>query len=675
METSFAAEPQLDPAVALPLDSLLEQRAAAQAKPPSLEEIFDQLRQDKTLRHGPLLAYPYRANKHAPLFFQDGALVPAGQTLLERLRAAKREGLDPDSLHLAQLEEGLEQLRTHEAWLADHRAKLPTPTPSEQARMRDASQKAPPVANAAPPQPPPTPGGDVPVEQMVSSLLDPAHGVEPGGVVEWYEAHRKGIEARAELGPKLDLLMSDALLTYAREMKYENPYAYVSATKPIKKKTKDTDPTYPTYAPAPDEETIHKGLATFFQDLLQARQDPAKLDSLWSSLEPQTGQYRKLTQALARYEELAAKGGWPTDLPLVPPGTRKDPIRYTREAPPEPGVIPALKRRLAAEGLYEGPTDTDEWSDAFDKALIDYSYTHQLSHDPPTINYDLVENMRVPVEWRVAQIKVTLEQWRKTRTVDDPYFVFVNLPDFHAEIWDKGERMMRFKVVVGSDETSRSETKGLHFPNETPQISGKFETLIFNPFWTVPKRIQRELDRKAAKDPDYYNKHNYEVVDGALRQKPGSKNALGRVKFLFPNDYDVYMHDTAEKKYFDRTFRAYSHGCMRVHNPYDFATFLLQREDPSWTLSKVKGQAESSKQFRYDLDQGPSIHIEYYTVQVDDEGKVQFLADIYNRAAKKIEEEHGLTFAKREPPKPEKKGKATLTPKPAAPADPEDNGP
>jgi murein L,D-transpeptidase YcbB/YkuD len=228
------------------------------------------------------------------------------------------------------------------------------------------------------------------------------------------------------------------------------------------------------------------------------------------------------------------------------------------------------------------------------------------------------------------------------------YYISINVPDFHAEVWDGGQRLKRFKVIVGSTRGYKDAKTGQwRYPNATPRFSDVMETIVFNPFWNVPPRIRRELQRKAEADPDYYERNNYEVLytnngHEMLRQKPGPGNALGQVKFLFPNEHDIYLHDTPRKDLFNNPVRAYSHGCMRVHEPLELAAFLLKREDESWTPGRARAIVRSGKQFRYSLRQGPEVHIEYRTVRADQEGRVHFLADIYEEDARYIAKTYNL---------------------------------
>jgi murein L,D-transpeptidase YcbB/YkuD len=213
--------------------------------------------------------------------------------------------------------------------------------------------------------------------------------------------------------------------------------------------------------------------------------------------------------------------------------------------------------------------------------------------------------------------------------------VFVNIPDFHAEVYSKGVRDLRFRVVVGNtSKTCDPKTQKWVMPNATPIQMAQMDHLIINPFWSVPERIvEEEFNPKIKKDPDWLVKNNYEIVtvkggNTWIRQKPGDTNALGRVKFIFPNRHNTYMHDTPSKKYFDYPVRAFSHGCVRVQDPMNFAHYLLNKEGLA-TPAEVDELLETMTQRKFTIKAPLPVFFEYYVVRVNDAGHTEFLADIY----------------------------------------------
>lgn len=378
-----------------------------------------------------------------------------------------------------------------------------------------------------------------------------------------------------------------------------------------------------------DDAIDAKVASAFASVLAKGADDGAGTKSHLASMRPPLDQYEKLIPVLARYEKIVAAGGWETEFARIPRPKPKKYVRYRPKGRVPGKLIPAIKRRLHVEGYYAPEDDEDAWNDEFEAALVEYRTTHQL-WPRVWIDWELRESLMVPAEFRVIQIKLALERMRRSRVADDSYYVHVVVPSFHAEVREDGKELMRFRVVVGGRQRYRERKTGeWKFPNATPLFSDKFETVVLNPYWTVPARLRKDLFKKQEKDPTFFETNGYEQIGAALRQKPGKLNALGRVKFLFPNDHHVYMHDTPRKDLFRSPMRAFSHGCVRVQDPLDFAWFLLSREGrEDLTERRVKRNAYGGGQFRYNLEHGPTIHIEYWTVAVED-GKVHFLEDIY----------------------------------------------
>jgi murein L,D-transpeptidase YcbB/YkuD len=251
-----------------------------------------------------------------------------------------------------------------------------------------------------------------------------------------------------------------------------------------------------------------------------------------------------------------------------------------------------------------------------------------------------MDSLNVPAIERWHQIRLSLQRWRETRVGPDEHYVHVNIPDFHAEVWRNGERDLRFRVVTGATRRKRDKkTKQVEYTHATPRFSATLQYIVFNPYWNVPPSIRRkELEPKLEENPDYYEEKNYEVVvdDNGyefVRQKPGPKNALGKVKFLFPNPYSVYLHDTPDKHLFDHPFRAYSHGCVRIQDPMKFAHYLLDLDgrlsDEERREEKLEEYYAKDTETWFRLRKPLPIHLEYFVVRVDDEGHANFLADLY----------------------------------------------
>ncbi|WP_417767160.1 L,D-transpeptidase family protein [Stappia sp.] len=239
----------------------------------------------------------------------------------------------------------------------------------------------------------------------------------------------------------------------------------------------------------------------------------------------------------------------------------------------------------------------------------------------------------------ISDIVANLERWRWMPRELGAFHIFVNIPEFKARLFRDGAQVYETRVVVGKSS------------NQTPVFSDMMDHVIVNPYWNVPYSIaSQELLPSIAADPSYLARRNYEVVAGGrvinagavdwssvnlrsvrIRQRPGGGNALGQIKFMFPNRHSVYLHDTPSKSLFARPSRAFSHGCVRVQDPFDFADALLQL-DPNWNAAKLKAMVGGSEK-RVDLTKSVPVHLAYFTAFVDEAGKLQRRPDIYGHNA------------------------------------------
>lgn len=396
---------------------------------------------------------------------------------------------------------------------------------------------------------------------------------------------------------ELDILLTDAVAEYADVMRFSNPVWAESLSESLAEVTSDTS-------------RIHGWLR---------------------DLPPPHEQYARLTKAWKRYVDFAQN-----------PATRWETLPKEVENLKASGpAVLALKNRLRAEGFWQ-----DEQSEAFgprlQAAIVEYQRTHQLA-EAGWITPETFRSMNVSVERRRDQIRVSLERWRESRIGHDRTFVHVNIPDFHAEVFQDGERAMRFRVVTGSTRTQwDAQRKENVLVSATPEMSSTIEHVVFNPYWNVPQGLRfSELEPKAKEDPEYFTTQGFEYVnDGGrifLRQNPGPMNALGQVKFMFPNQHDVYLHDTPDKHFFEYPVRAYSHGCVRVDEPMNLARHLVQTASP-WKISDIDIWMNRPSETWVRLTKPIPIHIEYVVVRVDDDGHVHFLADVYQRDQPRLQE-------------------------------------
>ncbi|HWM91361.1 MAG TPA: L,D-transpeptidase family protein [Thermoanaerobaculia bacterium] len=354
-------------------------------------------------------------------------------------------------------------------------------------------------------------------------------------------------------------------------------------------------------------------LETTLQD-----KDGAVMESL-RSLAPPNPRYARLRDALARYREIAAKGGWPS----VPAGLEMG----ARGA----GVL-ALRNRLAAEGdlavppAEEGqPAPPPVFDDAVAQAIARFQQRHGLDPDGKLGEGTLAE-LNVPVQDRIRQIELNLERWRWLPNSLGDSYIWVNVPEYRMELIDGGRKALDMAVVVGKQQS------------QTPVFSDQMEYLELNPAWNIPTSIaEEEILPKQASDPGYMARNNMEFVSSGgsqrIRQRPGPDNPLGQVKFMFPNEHDVYLHDSPADHLFSREERDFSHGCVRLERPVQLAEYLL-RDNPDWRGTRLREAIVSGEQRSIKLPKKLPVHILYFTAWVEDNGAIHFRKDVYGHDAK-----------------------------------------
>ncbi|HEX7186115.1 MAG TPA: L,D-transpeptidase family protein [Thermoanaerobaculia bacterium] len=337
---------------------------------------------------------------------------------------------------------------------------------------------------------------------------------------------------------------------------------------------------------------------------------------------PPSPEYARLRDALARYRQIAQSGGWPA-LPSgseLKPGARGEAVRR-------------LRARLAAEGdLASAPKPENgqaqpSGSDLYDPAVAQAVQRFQQRHGlEPTgkVGDETLEELNVPVERRIQQIQVNLERWRWLPADLGKRYIKVNIPEFRMELVENGRPVLGMRVIVGKAQQSR-----------TPAFSDKMEYIELNPWWNIPTGIAEE--EILPKGPGYLASSNIEVVqEGSttrLRQRPGPGNPLGQIKFMFPNDFDIYLHDTPADHLFAETERDFSHGCIRLEKPVTLAEYLL-RNDPDWPPLKLREAIVSGENRTVTLPKPLPVHLLYFTAWVDEDGTVQLHRDVYGHDAK-----------------------------------------
>jgi murein L,D-transpeptidase YcbB/YkuD len=375
------------------------------------------------------------------------------------------------------------------------------------------------------------------------------------------------------------------------------------------------------------------------QFLRQRVVDAQDVSAVLATTEPPFQGYRLELEALATYRRLAREDSG-EQLPVPAARVRRggeyqgvqrltELLRLLGDLPPDAVV----------------PTDETVYSGALEEAVKRFQSRHGLDTDG-RLGRATLEQLNTPLQRRVRQLQLSLERWRWVPHEFSHPPIVVNIPEFELRAWDEADRVgLSMKVIVGEA-----------FRHETPVFAKDMKYLVFWPYWNVPLSIQRrELVPKIIEDRDYLAKNGYEVTDnrgavvstgtvsdevleslrrgpGLVRQRPGPLNSLGPVVFMFPNEFDVYLHGTPAKELFSRSRRDFSHGCIRVEYPEKLAVWALH-EEPGWDERRVLSAMKGSVTIQVNLGHPIPVLVFYTTAVVTGDGTVKFLQDIYGHDA------------------------------------------
>jgi len=376
--------------------------------------------------------------------------------------------------------------------------------------------------------------------------------------------------------------------------------------------------------------------ATAQAGIIRRAQTVASLSALVESVVPTADYYELLRVQLLRYMELAGRGGWPEVLPGP----------TLRKGDRDPRVIGVRERLLVTGELVGGSTGPanqagDYFDDELEAAVKAFQELNGLESDGLVGKHTTAE-MNVPASTRVNQLRLSLERLRWVARDAGEDFIAVNIAGFRLSFFRNRHIVWTTRVMVGTPY------------RQTPLFRSDIKYVEFNPTWTIPPTILREDTLPALrKDPAYLASRNISVTDAAghkidpagidwtvyrktvpftLRQEPGPNNALGKVKFIFPNPHFVFMHDTPHKDLFKQPERTFSSGCIRVENALELAEMVLQ-DQPGFTPGYMQELVQSSQTRRVVLKKPLPVLILYLTAALDDSGKARFYRDIYQRDA------------------------------------------
>lgn len=327
------------------------------------------------------------------------------------------------------------------------------------------------------------------------------------------------------------------------------------------------------------------------------------------------GQYFLLKGELEKYREMEKKGGWKS--------ITLDPNVKSYKLGDNSNAIAQIRQRL----FVTGDISSDSKSTVYDKdlaeAILKYKKRSGILINS-TILPEHIKDMNVPVAQRIKTIIVNMERcrWITNDITKTKELIFVNIPAYQLTYFKEGKPVFRSDVVVG---------KALH---KTVVFSAPMKFIVFSPYWNVPESIlKREILPEIEKNGNYLAEHNMEWHGDYVRQKPGPENSLGKVKFLFPNSNNIYLHDTPAKSLFNKEDRAFSHGCIRVEKPKNLANLIL-KNDKNWNPAKIDSAMNSGEELIYTLQNKIPVYIGYFTAWVNADGILHFYEDIYNRDEK-----------------------------------------
>ena len=428
---------------------------------------------------------------------------------------------------------------------------------------------------------------------------------------------------RNALEQELDIFLTG---TY---MKWANDY-YRGVANPRDSKDK-------SWMVKPNKIKLHKALLSFLGE--------RKSRYNYYEFAPLHPEYDYLKKALAAYRAQERAGGWPA----LPAGLTLKPGQYSP-------AVAALRKRLlgnaaeATDNVAPPPAAaagqvSSTAALTYDASLVAAVKTFQLDaglNPDGIVGGSTLKQLNVSIGTRIDQLILNMERWRWLPKKFEPNYLLVNIPEYTLHVMEDNKEAFNMRVIVG---------KVLH---ETPVFSDKMEYVVLAPYWNVPfSIIDNELRSKLVADPNYLDRLDMEVVKGygkkatavdpasidwasvtqenfkfTVRRRPGPKNDLGDVKFIFPNENDIYLHDTPHDELFSQSSRSFSHGCVRLAEPLKLATYLL-RNQPEWDKQTILDTIATHREKYVTLKEKLPVYLVYFTAWADAEGRPHFRDDIY----------------------------------------------
>ncbi len=422
---------------------------------------------------------------------------------------------------------------------------------------------------------------------------------------------------------KLDIYLSDAFLTMAKDL-YEGEIDMDRFKEELRQKANESDIHYSWDLPSK-----HKN----YKSLLNSMQNSSDLQNRLFLLSNSNNMLDSLVRAYARYKDIELQGGWPT----IPRGNS------IRVGTIDKKRVPLLAKRLYMSGDFDDPNYTS--------GMMSKELSNALKHfqdrmgiwDSGKLNSRTRRLLNIPVEERLKTIALNISRLRNEVKDFGNEYIIINIPSFRMNFVRDNQNIMGMRVVVGKKR------------NPTPIFSAKMSYFEINPYWTVPKSIvKKEMLHRIQEDPDYLTSRRFKMYRSWKKDRkpvdafdvdwwkyddeselpfnfvkePGAGNPLGFVKFMFPNNHSVYMHDTDEKRFFKSSIRAYSHGCIRLQKPQELLEYITQNYTNE-SLDQIEDMKRSKKNHSVKLNSYIPVHIRYFTAWANEDGGVSFRDDIY----------------------------------------------
>jgi len=363
----------------------------------------------------------------------------------------------------------------------------------------------------------------------------------------------------------------------------------------------------------------------------------ASLSKIIADTTPTSFKYPILIKELRRLKKIKKQGGWKK----IPNSSK---LKYGRSG----SVVRQLARRLQSEGDYHCKHISGKYDNCVKKALKQFQKRHGI-YASGVMNKLTRSKLNLSVNWKIKKVLLNLDRIKYLPYQAENRYIMVNIPEFRLHYRENGRDKLNMRVVVGDKE------------HHTPVFSDEISFIVLNPYWLIPDSIvKNEMIPKMLKNPKYLEERGYEVrknyvlsrppIDTkninwarVLRNKqtkrykfmqpPGPKNALGKIKFKFPNRFAVYLHDTSAKKYFKKGVRAFSHGCIRISEPRALLASFAPHER-SVNYARAKRILKGKEKTQLNLSQHVPIHITYLTAWINSDGLLHYRNDIYNYDSK-----------------------------------------